>query len=253
MRLAQAARRIGITQNEIIDILNEHGHDIKKHGNVKLNNDQFNLLTKKYAVLAPDDAQLPEGEPAAEQEEDNLSGQPSHDDGPSTGGHNLEDNQTAEEQANIKQPHEKAKTEVIRAKKIKLEGIKVIGKIELPEKKAKEEDNTKKENKPRDRNGKKQQRKTISKKRETFAEKQARQERKALKKKQQRERYLKEQKKKHYFENVQPTVIQKSGRKKKRKAIALKTKAVQAKKTGTPKYKNPIRRLWAWLNGAYDN
>ncbi len=168
---------------------------------------------------------------------------------------------TEKEEASASPEIDESVEEVIRVKKIKLEGIKVVGKIDLPEPKVKEaEENTeteeveKKEEKPKknyrkDRKhhhkGRKQRR---SGKRETYEERIKREKREAELKLRKLEKQKKLKKKQYYIENVQANVQIKPPKKSKKKL-----KAESRVQQEIQKPKNPLKRFWGWLNGKYDN
>jgi hypothetical protein len=153
--------------------------------------------------------------------------------------------------------------ELIKAKKVKLEGIKVVGKIELPEKQKKEvlsDDETDaatgeelKEPKTRQRRKEqKHQEKAAQKAKRSgltisYEEKLRREEklkRRELKLKMKKE---KARKKAHYVKSVQSKSVAAAPRKKVKKGqdeLSGQNQVVS--------YKNPIMRFWAWLNGKYD-
>lgn len=153
--------------------------------------------------------------------------------------------------------------EVIRVKKVKLEGIKVVGKIDLPEPKVKEPTETedpesevedKKEDRPprksRQYHGKKRKGRNYGKRdrRESYEQRIAREKREAEREKLKLEKEAKARKKLHYVENVQAHVqIKPSKKAKKKEKLAQKQQAV------IEKPKNPVKRFWGWLNGKYDN
>lgn len=151
--------------------------------------------------------------------------------------------------------------ELIRAKKVKLEGIKVIGKIDLPEKVKKEiaesqEDKgeIEKPEKPRrnlnsgnrnfDRNRKKN---TRGRNREplSYDERLKKEEREKLQERRKLVKEEKRRKKKYYQKNLQAKNTPKVKKKKKSQGEYQSQEKVHV-------HKNPIRRLWAWLNGKYD-
>lgn len=153
--------------------------------------------------------------------------------------------------------------EVIRVKKVKLEGIKVVGKIDLPEPKVKEPTETenqeteveeKKEDRPprksRQYHGKKRKGRNYGKRdrRESYEQRIAREKREAEREKIKLEKEAKARKKQHYVENVQAHVqIKPSKKAKKKEKLAQKQQATIVKP------KNPVKRFWGWLNGKYDN
>lgn len=153
--------------------------------------------------------------------------------------------------------------ELIKAKKVKLEGIKVVGKIELPEKPKKEtltedeadsktvddheEPKSRQRNKQRKHQGKAAQKAKRSGLTISYEEKLRREEkmkRRELKLKMKEE---KARKRAHYLQSVQSKATPSTPRKKQKKVQEELSRQNQA-----VIYKNPIRRLWAWLNGKYD-
>jgi hypothetical protein len=156
--------------------------------------------------------------------------------------------------------------ELIKAKKVKLEGIKVIGKIEIPEKAKKVEITEKDKNKPEQQPDAKKETGTtryesnkndIRKKRSlkaeknrpplTYDEKLKLEEKEKRRIQKQKARKEKELKKKFYLKNIQPKNIGQP-KKKRKSSVGDHVQATQK----VIKHKNPIRRFWAWLNGAYD-
>ncbi len=146
--------------------------------------------------------------------------------------------------------------ELIKAKKVKLDGIKVVGKIDLPEKPTKEpsddEPSTliekdekpisrKKSIKPGNEMNSSQTNKRMS---VGFEEKLRREER--YKQRKIKQNALEEKKRKvaFYKNHVQPKTTPKVKKKKKVSIAAVPEQTVVSK--------NPIKRLWEWLNGKYD-
>lgn len=154
---------------------------------------------------------------------------------------------------------------LIKAKKVKLEGIKVVGKIELPEKPKKEETKdpgekdsentpedvskakTKSSNRKFDRDRKKN-RKGQNRNPLSYEDKLKEEAREKLKKRRRRENAERRRKTKYYQENIEPKITKKQKKKKVKKE--LETQPIKRKEVVV--HKNPIKRLWAWLNGEYD-
>lgn len=147
--------------------------------------------------------------------------------------------------------------EHIKVKKVTLEGIKVVGKIELPEKPKKkivENEEAETPEKPRkniksgnrnfDRNRKKN---TRGRNRAplSYEERLKREEQDKLRERRKKGKEEKRRKKLYYKKNLQPKTISTPKKKKKTEGEKQSPSKVQASK-------NPIRRLWAWLNGEYD-
>jgi hypothetical protein len=148
---------------------------------------------------------------------------------------------------------------LIKAKKVKLEGFKVVGKIDLPEKVKKEdpaaestdgeEKVIKKPERPNrkfDRDRKKNKgatlRNTLS-----YEERMKREEREKLRQRKKKEREAKLRNKKLYEETIQ-SKVSKTPKKKSGKKKFL----AGQEKSEVKIHKNPIKRLRAWLNGQYD-
>ena len=133
MRLGQLARKLDTTPAEIIQFLASKNINIEKEVNTKLDDESVSLALGRFAPAAsavgepePDDTRalvLP-----AE-----IESQPST-------------SQTAAQSASEVETSSSAAPldDVIKAPKVELAGLKVIGKIELPEKKKKETDEVEK-------------------------------------------------------------------------------------------------------------
>lgn len=158
--------------------------------------------------------------------------------------------------------------DVIKVKKIKLEGVKVVGKIDLPEPKPKvkeedtpeelKEDDGKKveekkakglygdyldKRKGRHRGKQRRKRPALS-----YKEKQDLEDKKYKREREKQIQKEKERKKEHYQEKVKPVQIE-SKPKKKRKSLS----ETQKKQEGKSRKKGLVGRFWSWLNGEYDN
>lgn len=273
MRLVQLARKLGVTQNEIIRFLSNQGIDIGQSGNVKVADEHIQLIYSHF------------GHPVEETVEEEtmdktatepliLSSQtisetietPQTEQAEAIDENKDEEERPAEVRAEetediAKEKDKQEKVEVIRAKKIKLEGIKVLGKIDLPEPPKKEESTDESEDQPKseprggrrkDFKDRKSQKRQNPKRRksESYEQKLKRQEREAERKKREREKKLKEKKKRFYEEqvkSVQPEKVKKKASKKQ-----VKKQGVTIRKKVIKKHSNPIIRFWEWLNGKYD-
>lgn len=146
IRLSQAARKLNVGKDTILEFLSKKGHEVENNPNAKLTPDQFALLSKEYASSATEKLEasgLTIGtkhveNPAAEAEKD-AKKQAEEEAGL------LIKNLVAKEQP--KKEKEEVKPEV-KPEKVErdrpvLDGIKVVGKIDLekkePAKKKKEE------------------------------------------------------------------------------------------------------------------
>lgn len=134
MRLAQLARKLSLNQAEIVGFLASNNIQIEESANAKLDDDQTQLIVQHFAPnlqlsiteeLSPLEAEkfideeinIPVTEPEAEE----LIMQPL----------------SVEEELQPEATEDKS--EIIRAPKVELTGLKVLGRIELPEKKKKDE------------------------------------------------------------------------------------------------------------------
>ena len=133
MRLGQLARKLALRPGDIVDFLAESNIRIADGTNARLENDHVNLIMKRFV---PGWTEAPEVEPEGEEEEILKESDPEE---------LISEQITIEDQDapatdSVQEPIQADETnEVIRAPKIELSGLKVIGKIELPEPKKKEE------------------------------------------------------------------------------------------------------------------
>lgn len=250
MRLAQLARQLGITQSDITSALAKHGFEEKTHGNSKLEPEEIEALYKHFNYQAETKEQKePDTSPEVNTTNTSESTSPSIDSEEEPKPNDrLEESKEIEIDREISEP-----TEIIRAKKVKLEGIKVVGKIDLPEPKEKET----KEEKPVDerpqrvrsrKSNYKKDNKNRGRRKLSYEEKLKKEAKRIEREKEARKRKIKDKKKKHYFEQVQPKSKPVKAKKKTKKKHTVNT----FQKKDKPQYKNPIRKFWAWLNGEYD-
>lgn len=145
---------------------------------------------------------------------------------------------------------------VIRAKLVKLEGIKVVGKIDLPpppQPKVKEEKDTNTESSEgntKSYRGRKSRKNHRNRKPESLKEKQEREKRKQERERKAQEKKIKAKKKQHYIEKLEKGQGNKPTSSKRTKS--QKRKATENRKPMIQKSKNPVKRFWHWLNGKYD-
>ena len=282
----QLSRKLGKSQQEIVDFLSDQGIEIKLHGNSKIPDDTLPSLYQHFEYQdAPSTPELaPENvEPTAVAEEepestetittiaDVIVEEEKEEEAPMVE-LELEVSESTSVEAEVTVPPlpesedlltsneiddpeieaEKPNVKIIRAKKVKLEGIKVLGKIELPEPVIKEKKNEENEKNESSRDSKKRpnhnrnRNSRRGKRSETYEQKQKKLAREEARKKRQKERKEKAKKKKHYEEKLQ--LNNNSASKKKVK----KKKQTHKPKREVIKHKNPIKRFWAWLNGVYD-
>lgn len=140
IRLSQAARKLNVGHNTILDFLDEKGFKVENNPNAKLTPDQFALLSKEYATSATEKREasgLTIGPRHEDQAVDREVPSPKQkDDEESIMIKNLGSQEVVhkEEEEKEEKPEKKVERE-----KPKLEGIKVVGKIDLqPKKEVKE-------------------------------------------------------------------------------------------------------------------
>lgn len=263
MRLGQLSRKLDVDSSTIVKVLHEHFREVNNHPNVKVLDEEVEFLTQKFAPV-----------PAAktlEPEEDNVVNEvvePAKE--------VVEELEAPKEEKpafveslrpkviNLESEFDRQKQELetFKAEKPELEGLKVLGKIELPEPKPKAPKEAKKDKEAkgnqtinergaRKRYDKKKGRKNSS--RSPLETERKRAEQKAKRQKEQELQKLKEQKKKHYEVNVKAKIADKPKKKKKKKFVqqqVAQTQSHTSKKT--TKSTNPLTRFWRWLNGDYD-
>lgn len=262
MRLFQLARKLEVTPESIIALLADHEIAIENKSNIKLAEGQVALVLEHFSKtgvfgekLEPSPGEEPaqqpvtsEFSPVTEEEEIVSSPQTVIEE---------EKSEIALEESPLDMPtvtkEEQKEVEVIRVKKIKLSGPKVLGKIELPEPVKKER--TIKENQDalgpkRERNRyRNRDRWSRGNRRETLEQKRQREAREKAKTKKHEERVKKEKRKKFYKEHIQASPVPRQNKKRIKKA-GDKTNPIAKREVAKPK--NPLKRLWLWLNGEYD-
>jgi translation initiation factor IF-2 len=132
IRLSQAARKLNVGHNTILDFLAKKGFEVENNANAKLTPEQFNLLSKEFASSATDKLEA-SGLSIGAKHVDNLVVESQKE----VAKKRIDE----EESIMIKnlgskevKAKEEAKTEKVEREKPKLEGIKVVGKIDLEKK-----------------------------------------------------------------------------------------------------------------------
>lgn len=291
MRLGQFSRKYEIKSNEVVEVLDKHFRSVNNHPNVKLTDEELAFLLTHFDTELTDEGQIspdtplettkkPEGTTSnltesandTEAEENQITDQETSLTHPKFEKDVASDlpSQTdtsgsiAKESPKVisleKEYEEQTKdVETIKAEKPKLDGLKVLGKIDIPEPKEKivKEEETEaqkkkvKESTSRNKRPRKSQKQTLS-----LEEQRKRKERLAWKKKQLEQKRLKEKRRKHYERQLQKKKeVQKATPLKKEKATTqVAEPEPKAKTTPTKAVKqNPIKSFWKWLNGAYDD
>lgn len=135
IRLGQASRKLNVGHNTILDFLAKKGFSVENNPNAKLSPEQFAMLSKEFASSASEKAEasgltigIKLNEPAPVKVEPEV----------------VKSKKTEEEESvliknlgskEIVKPKEEVKTDKVEIEKPKLEGFKVLGKVELEKKK----------------------------------------------------------------------------------------------------------------------
>ncbi len=136
MRLSQVARKLNVGLSTIVEFLGEKGHEVESSPNAKINGEQFAMLSREFADSASE-----------KEEASGLSIGTKHADIAIDEDHLKPVKKTTDEEVLIKnlsaekvapQAKEETKPEKVEAEKTKLQGIKVLGKIDLDKKKEEE-------------------------------------------------------------------------------------------------------------------
>lgn len=168
----------------------------------------------------------------------------------------IKDSATIDDEINTER-YVEDESAVIRAKLVKLEGIKVVGKIDLPpppKPKEKEDQTVTGETLQPGRKplkGKNNRKNSNKRKSESLKDKQEREQRRQERERKALERKIKEKKKKHYIEKIEKVHVAKPSQ----SSIVKpkKEKSIRNRKPMIKKSKNPVKRFWHWLNGKYDS
>ena len=138
IRLGQASRKLNVGHNTILDFLSKKGFEVENNPNAKLTAEQFAMLSKEFASSASE-----------KREASSLTIGVKHVEDVTIETETEAHRKKAEEEeqiliknlgsTEIKTTKEEPKPEKIERGQTKLEGIKVVGKIDLEKKKPKEE------------------------------------------------------------------------------------------------------------------
>jgi len=133
IRLSQAARKLNVGHNTILDFLSNKGFEVENNPNAKLTPEQFALLSKEFAASATEKLEA-SGLSIGVKHADNIV----VDNEVEPAKHRSDDEESNIMIKNLGSKDliqkEEAKPEKIELEKKKLEGIKVVGKIELKKK-----------------------------------------------------------------------------------------------------------------------
>jgi len=264
MRLSQLARQLEISPSELIIFFEKNTIDRYTSHNNKIKEEDVDLAFRYYKSKVVQNekeaAPIDGNKIISAQDVEDSNFQPAE-----------LDDEVKPEKINEESEDQKDNNdhvELIRMPKIKLKGVKVVGKIDLPDTSIKTTDKQDPEQKPTSeitelskpakkkhferRYGKSKYkgkpRPTKVKRELSYEEKLKRDKKKKIIEQQKLKKLRKEKKKQHYIRNVQSNV---QSSKKRRKAITIVEVDIKPK-VAEPVHKNPLKRIWAWLNGKYD-
>ena len=132
IRLSQAARKLNVGHNTILDFLAKKGFEVENNPNAKLTQEQFNLLSKEYASSATDKIEA-SGLTIGTKHSDNLIIE-TEQDGPKKRVEEEESIMIKNLVSKDLKAREEPRADKVERDKPKLEGIKVVGKIDLEKK-----------------------------------------------------------------------------------------------------------------------
>src|SRR5882724_2972975 len=142
IRLGQASRKLNVGHNTILDFLAKKGFSVENNPNAKLTSEQFAMLAKEYASSASEKLEasgltigVKHGEPAVKIPEPEVHRKKTEDEESM-----LIKNLGSKE---IVKHKEEVKIDKVEIEKPKLEGIKVLGKLDLEKEKEKEKEKKK--------------------------------------------------------------------------------------------------------------
>jgi len=255
MRLGQAARTFETTTDELVNLLAEQFREVNNHPNIKLTDEEVNFFESHFRSEQVDqEILLAEIDLTHDEESTDDLERKSEETKPKQDEPHFVESIRPQVFSLEKDFDEKTKElEQFKAEKPELEGLKVVGKIDLPEPVKKEPKVQKKDEKEAARK-KKNQRSMRKPKRNQAAEQRKKEERIAKRKKIEAEKKAKRLKKRHYEQNVKAK-LQASPKKKKKKVAVQNTSAqLTSSRQDEQKIKKAtgLKRFWLWLNGAYD-
>ncbi len=287
MRLRQLSRKLEVNPDKIIRLLSEAGHELENDANSKLSEEQVEIIHAYFSTadefgdpIEKTEEETQEESTEASEEEVNQEMEvplapPADITNQVSDSHREKAIELTETPSTgrlfkaIEDEEEDPSVEFIKAPKVELEGLKVVGKIDLPEPKQPEpkvepeEDDQRvdfkkdKQNRRSRSNQRGNQNKGRKHRLNPVEYQRRKEERETERKKREKARKIKEKKKQHYISQVKA----KPAAKKKVKKIIEEEVSSEAPilyQSKTPKSKevkkkNPLRRFWGWLNGEYDN
>lgn len=137
MRLGQLARKLSLRPSQLVDFLAEKNIQTEEGSNTRIADEHARLIVMHFSPESLEEIMKPVAEETSQTEPESVVEEPVQIDESIPA---AAEQKTAEQGvvSGDKLVHEQAEPEVIRVQKIELSGLKVLGKIELPEPKKKE-------------------------------------------------------------------------------------------------------------------
>jgi hypothetical protein len=270
MRLTTLARKVGRTPSQLINFLENNQIEISNGANTKLDEVVINLVLKEYEVELEKPQAIEVALPAVS--EPIIDEVPVVvEEIPADPVPEITEPETIPTEDSVKmrsgtiedlEAGDHMEIEHIKAKKVKLEGFKVVGKIELPQKPVKapvteEETSATEELKKAEPGRSPRKQRTDFQKHDrrpkhdrqplTYEERLKREERIRDLEIQKKLQVDKERKVRYYEKHIAPKAPI--------KALKKKTQIAGSAQTAKPSkvvYTNPLQRFWAWINGKHD-
>jgi len=125
MRLGQLSRKLSVRTGDIVEFLSKNSIQIDNDSNARLDDEYVTLIVRHFASGLSTEQSIDVGQESDSPEKDLVEA--------------LEvSSPSPDESIEIPQQQEEAQDTVIKAPKIELSGLKILGKIDLPERKKKE-------------------------------------------------------------------------------------------------------------------
>jgi hypothetical protein len=247
MRLAQLARKLALKPSDIVAFLAEKGVAIENNSNTKLSDEHVDKVMAHFVGPGPSSENQPPVDAPPQVQDEIIEVNPRE---------KLKVEEALKTTHDEENTTEENKIEVIKAPKVDLPGLKVVGKIELPEKKKKEETQAEEgaesdtqeksipQSKPR-KSPARHQSEHARPRKNPIALAREREERDALRKKQEEAKREKELRTQRYYNKLQSAKSTKQARKQRERVDEYETYKDQDHLPEPPK--TVLGKIWRWL------
>jgi len=140
MRLGQLARKLDVSTSQIIEFLSDEDQTDIEGNNTKLSEDQIALVTSVFDTQLTEEI-IAKKEDSASDEKADHKNIPELDDSSNTENISVPDaiiEEIVENESDVVEVEVEPELELIKAPKVELAGLKIVGKIDLPEPKIEE-------------------------------------------------------------------------------------------------------------------